>query len=276
MITIIRLTTKEVLRKKIFLVVILLTVVFFLLYGLATHYAVEQFNRYSNSLYKLFIYPQLLSLGLYFSSFIVALLAVFSGVGAISGEIDSGILHAIATRPIRRSEIVLGKFLGYGSIVCIYAAFFFLGIVLLVKHMTGFNPGNILEAMGLYILGPMVLLALSLLGSTFLSTLANGVAMFTLYILAAVGGMVEQIGVGLKNSTLQNIGVVSSLIIPSDAMYKKMITVILTSPDNVVNVLSMTPFGSASSPSGAMVAYTVVYLAAVLAGAVAVFNRRDV
>jgi hypothetical protein len=91
---------------------------------------------------------------------------------------------------------------------------------------------------------------------------------------SAVGGMVEQIGAGLKNSTLQNIGIVSSLFIPSDAMYRKMIAVILTSPDNVVNVFSMTSLAGAGSPSGAMVIYTIIYLAAVLAGAVAVVNGQ--
>ena len=178
MLTIARLTFKEVLRKRIFLIVMLLTLAFLILYGLANHYAVAEVNRSGRSMFKLFIYPQILILGLYFSSFIVALLTVFSGVGAVSGDIESGVLHAIVPKPIKRSQLILGKYLGKGLIISIYAAGFLLAITGVDYYLTGYQAANILPALGLYILGPLVLLALSILGSTKLSTLANGVRLY--------------------------------------------------------------------------------------------------
>lgn len=274
MFTIFRLTIKEVIRKRIFLVILLLTFAFLILYGIANHFAMKDIGRYGYSLQKLLFIPQLFSIGLYFSSFIVALLTIFSGVASISGEIDSGVLHAIIPKPIKRSEILLGKYFGYATIISLYSSIFFLLIAAMVSFQTNYAMGNIIPAMLLYALGPLILLALSMWGSTFMSTLANGVAIFMLYILGSVGGMVETIGLGIKSLALQNVGIITSLIMPSDAIYKRMISSVLTASNVIISV--PTPFGGTSAPSNAMVVYAVIYLIVMLTFAVVNFNKKDI
>ncbi|MDA8234643.1 MAG: ABC transporter permease subunit [Clostridia bacterium] len=270
--TIIQLTLKEVLRRRIFLVIALLTIGFLVLYGVALYYTGKKFvikptGMSANDAIKLVIYPQMLALGLYFSSMIVSLLAIFTAVGTISGELDSGILHSIVPKPLRRGEIVLGKYVGYGLILVIYTSILFLSIIGLVYFFTGYYAGNIIPALLYYLLLSLTLLALAMLGSTMLSTIANGVAVFMLYSIGTIGGMMEQIASMMNNEALTNIGIISSLIIPTDAIYRMMITSVLLNDSNPVNLLNMGPFGSQHPPSEAMMAYIVIYLLLALWGA---------
>jgi len=88
--------------------------------------------------------------------------------------------------------------------------------------------------------------------------------------------MVEQFGVMLKNDTLTYWGIASSLLVPADAVYRRIISVLMP-PDNPIAALQqMGPFGTMSPPSNAMLVYTFLYVAGVTACAVRVFSRRDI
>jgi len=96
----------------------------------------------------------------------------------------------------------------------------------------------------------MLLLSASLLSGTRLSTLANGVVVFAVYGIASVGGWVEQIGSFLESSAAVNVGIVSSLFLPSEALWKRA-AFEMRSP--VVDVFGFSPFTSGTSvPSGLM------------------------
>ena len=56
-------------------------------------------------------------LGLYAVHFLSSFVALFLTVGAISSEIDSGTLHAVLARPIRRADVVLGRWLAYSGLI---------------------------------------------------------------------------------------------------------------------------------------------------------------
>lgn len=278
MLTIARLTFREVLSKKIFYIVLTLTLIFLTVYGVALHFTVSDLLKFSGpmSLQKVVIFSQLLSLGLYFSTFIVALMAVFSTVGAISSEIETGTIQALVTKPIQRYEFVLGKFLGYALMMVSYAAVLYLAVIKITGYFTKYTPENIFSGLCLFLLIPVLLLALSLLGSSMLSTMANGITIFMLYIIGTVGGMVEQIGSGMKNAALVNLGVISSLVMPSDAIYRKMIFNLLAGSKSPIEVFVTSPFTSKNPPSNAMVVYTMIYIAVVVLFAIRVFNKRDI
>jgi len=117
-------------------------------------------------------------------------------------------------------------------------------------------------------------LTLSILGGTRLSTLTNGVVIFMLYGLAFIAGWIEQIGSVLRSDAAVNVGIVVSLIMPSEAMWKR--AAYLMQPPFLRELgFSATPFGAASAPSEAMVVYTVLYVVIALAVAVRWFGRRD-
>jgi len=269
-----------VLNKKNFYIVLFLTVIFLVVFGLALHFSVREMVRLGGNplanIRNIVVFPQLLSLALYFSGFMVALMSVFSTVGSVSGEIESGTIQAVIAKPLKRTDFILGKFLGYAMMMSIYSAFLFLGVIGIMKLLTGYNPSNIVQGMALFVLIPFLLTALSLCGSSFLSTMANGITVFMLYVIGTVGGMVEQIGAIIENSALVNTGILSSLLIPTDALYRKMIFGLLTGPDNPINTLTVNPFATTSPPSGVMIIYAILYLILAVLAAVKIFSRRDI
>jgi hypothetical protein len=105
-----------------------------------------------------------------------------------------------------------------------------------------------------------------------LSTLANGVLVFGMYGIAFLGGWIEQFGSFVQNQTAINIGIISSLVIPSEALWKRA-AYEMQSP--LVQALGFSPFTSGSVPSLLMVVYAIFYAAMALLLAIRQFHRRD-
>ncbi|MFZ5595471.1 MAG: ABC transporter permease [Bacillota bacterium] len=278
MFTIFKFTFREAFSRKILLVSLIMAVVFLGLYGTGVHYAAGGMEKETrNAMLAPVIYRQLLLFGLYFGSFIVSFLAIVSTAGIISSEIESGNIQAIIPKPLRRSEIVLGKFLGQGLFLAVYAALMF-GVIYMVVHFrTGLQITGGWEAAALFALEPLTLMAVTFLASTLTSTVAGGAISFTLYAVAIVGGMIEQIGNIIDNLYMKNAGIISSLIMPVDAIYRKIVHVMVGSSQNpIAAAQQMGPFGSLSEPSLWMILYTIAYVLVFLGLSVYYFGRRDV
>jgi len=95
---------------------------------------------------------------------------------------------------------------------------------------------------------------------------------FGLYGLAFIGGWIEQFGSILQNETAVKVGIVTSLIIPSEALWRRASFEMQTP---LASVLAMSPFGAYSVPSVLMVVYAFVYLILTLVAAVNTFQHRD-
>lgn len=272
----------EVLRKKVILAGMFLTCVYLLLFGLGLHYLGANIGDLQRQMAGFGLF----SMGFYLATFLTALIAGFAGVGAISGEIESGTAYALLAEPVSRGQVLLGKFLGYGLMLCAYAAFFFFVLWGLMAWQFGVVLPGPWTVLPLFLLQPLIMLALAFWGSTVMSTLANGVVLFLLYGIVLVAGMIEQIGAmmqtvgasaGASASVMINIGIVSSLILPVDALYRRAVFVLLSNTGNLLGSLqSLGPFGSISVPSPAMVVYAWVYLVGCLLLAVYTFKRRDI
>ncbi|MDP2211644.1 MAG: ABC transporter permease subunit [Candidatus Aquicultor sp.] len=291
MLIIARLTFKEALRKKILVAAIILSVLFLTVYGVGLHYATNTIEQQTaqgvgrgmdnGSIAGADIMVEsskklLILLGLYFSSSIVSLLAILSSVGVVSSEIENGIIHAMMAKPIRRRDIILGKFGGYAAMLSVYSALLFLSVLLLNYFIAGAALGNVPLLIALFIIQPLVFLAVTLAGSTAFSTLANGIAAFTLYIASAVGGMLEQIGAMLSNDMLVNTGIVTSLLMPADAIYRMIASLVTNVPGGSINAMFFGPFGAMSAPSTAMVVYAIFYLVGFVGLASSMFSRKDI
>jgi hypothetical protein len=108
--------------------------------------------------------------------------------------------------------------------------------------------------------------------SSVFSALATGGTVFGLYGLAFIGGWIEQIGAALHNETAIKVGIITSLIIPSESLWRRA-AFEMQSP--VASVLGMGPFGTTSVPSGLMIVYAALYLLVALALGIRFFQRRD-
>ena len=280
MLTIAILTWREVLRRKLLAAAILLTILFLGLYGLGLYYANKEMLANASPLPQLqreLIIKQLVSVGIYFGSFIVSLLAIFSAAGTVSSEIEGGTVYAVLARPIKRVDFILGKLLGHGCLLVLFAAFFLAALSAIVYCITGFMVNGIYPALGLFCLQPLVLLSVAALGSVLFPTLANGIIVFMIYAIAVVGGMVEQFGWIIKSATMVRIGIVSSLIMPVDALYRKIVHTLLSfSGESSLYLTQMGPFGCLSEPSTQMLVYTVLYIIGATFLAACLFRKKDI
>jgi Cu-processing system permease protein len=145
-------------------------------------------------------------------------LTIVLTVGAISSEVEGGTLSAIVSKPLRRAEIIAGKWLGYGLIVCVYTAILFFTFLAIIYWQTGYWPDHVWQTLGLIELSMLVLLALTTLGSTFLPTLVNGAVVIMLFMGAPMASFVQLI-TPAPSTTMQNITTTINLIIPTDALW---------------------------------------------------------
>lgn len=296
MLTIAHLTFKEAVRKKILIAGVILTILFLALYGTGLYFMnqdmekVHQRNIASQAENARGEYVQhmammaeqqkkaFLLLGIYFSSSIVSLLAIFSSVGSVSSEVENGMLHAIMAKPIKRRSIILGKFTGYALMLTTYAALLLVSVFALNHYIAGAKITSVPGTIALFILQPLVLLVVTIMGSTRLSTLANGITAFMLYTIGVIGGMIEWFGMAAGNGTLVNTGIITSLVMPVDSIYR-MISLSITGPSSGINIMTKMmygPFGTLSEPSNAMVVYAILYTISFLLIAMRVFSKRDV
>lgn len=268
------LTIRETQRRRILWLTLFLAMAFLAVFGLGFHYVLLDVERTVGEVAQQDLFVSvLMSAGLYAINFLIIMIAVLISVTAVSGEIDSHTIEAILTKPIRRWELILGKWLGYAALLLVYTVLLTGGIMLIVYWRAGYVVQNLAAGMALMVLQSWVMLTLTIAGGTRLSTLANGVMAFMIYGIAFLGGWVEQIGALLRNETAVNIGIVTSLIMPGEILWKKALS--LLEPDLTHSVFELGPFAIASQPSNLMTAYAVAYLLAVLALALISFSRRD-
>ena len=280
-----RLTFREAFRRKVIWGVALLSFIFVVLYIFGFHLVVADYERMAarraanpgtggGAFMTRDIESSLMVLmGLYTVNFLAGVMTIFAAVGAIAGEVEAGTLHAIVPKPLSRWEIVLGKYLGFAVMIAVYIAAMVAAVAITARLVAGYTTPRILTGMLLMILVSLILLSLTMLGSTVFSTVANGVVVFMLYGLAATGGLVEQIGTSLNNDTLTRIGVISSVLVPSDSMWR--LASYLTQPRLANLFIGPNPFGTSIPPSPFAVHYAMVYCAILFVAAVLVFRYRD-
>jgi ABC-type transport system involved in multi-copper enzyme maturation permease subunit len=270
-----RLTFREAGRRKILLAAFLLGLIYLAIYGVGFYYVnletmrsqggpgIIELNQIRNFLFMA---------GLYVVNFLTVMMAVLTSVDTLSGEIASGTIHTLVSKPVQRWEIVFGKWLGFAGMLTLYLLLMAGGTIGLVYLISGYIAPNVLSGLGLMWMNAVLLLGVSLAGGAVLSTLANGVLVFGMYGIAFVGGWIEQIGSFIQNQTAVNVGIISSLIIPSEALWKRA-AFEMQSP--LVSALGFSPFTAASKPSQIMVLYGLIYAVFALWLAIRLFTRRD-
>jgi len=270
-----RLTFREAGRRKILLAALVLGLIYLAIYAVGFYYVDQETtgSQFGPGLLELNqIRNFLFMAGLYVVNFLTAMMAVLTSVDTLSGEIASGTIHTLVSKPVQRWEIVFGKWLGFAGMLTLYLLLMAGGTIGLVYIISGYVAPNVLRGLGLLWMNAMLLLGVSLAGGAILSTLANGVLVFGLFGIAFIGGWIEQIGSFIQNQTAVNVGIISSLIIPSEALWKRA-AFEMQSP--LVAALGFSPFTAASMPSLLMVLYGMVYAVLALLLAVSLFNRRD-
>ena len=276
-----RMTFREAIRRRIVLTGLVLGICFLVIFSIGFHMiytdiSAESAARPNNAVQNIARSEAsnfLLMAGLYAVAFLSVAMGALLSADTLAGEISSGSIQTIITKPLRRSDVVVGKWLGFAGLLGLYSLLMSGGTVLSVLLQTGYLPKNMLTGLSLIYLEALLIMTISLAGSSAMPALATGGLVFGLYGLAFLGGWIEQIGSVMRNATAVKVGIVTSLIIPTEALWRRA-AFEMQSP--LTSALQMTPFSAISVPSLAMVVYAVLYLLIMLVIAVNTFQHRDI
>ncbi len=285
-----KLTFREAVRRKALYGAIALTLAFLVLYAWGTGVAVAELDREQTALgginrvarqlnldLRLVAIGELLLAGLFAVSNIGGLLAIFTAASTIAHEVDEGTLQAVLAKPVSRWQIVVGKWLGGSAMLAVYTVVTSAATVAIVTWRSGYLPPNLLGGLALLVMRTTLLFSMTLAGSAFAPAIATGIVMLIVYVVTNVAGMVEQIGVAAEIQTMVRIGVIASIVVPSDALWK--MGAFVVQPPNPLPALgikmSLGPFGVVDPPSVWMALYGVIYTLVALGVATAIFARRD-
>jgi len=276
--TIARLTILEASRRKLLLALGALTVVVIVLtsWGFSR---LPTMNGVTPAEVR-FASSQLTILVAFMFSGVLALGSTLVAAPSIASDIESGIALAILPRPIRRSQVLMGKWLGLAVLVTLYAAGSGLLELLGIWLATGYTPPNPLAALTFVAAEGIVLMTLALLLSTRLAPMTGGVIALVFFFVAWIGGIALAIGQGFANDTIINIGVGSRLLIPTDGLWHG--AIFYLEPSEVLAAARVAGRARAGNPFFADAPLPGIYLAWVVGWLVAIvglanwsFAKRD-
>jgi ABC-type transport system involved in multi-copper enzyme maturation permease subunit len=213
-------------------------------------------------------------------SFVLTFAAVFVAAPAISSDVESGVILSIVPRPIRRSDIVLGRWLGLAMVVVVYTISATLLELEVVNLVIGYVPPHPLEAIAFLVAEGIVAVTMGLLFSTRLAPMTGGIIATILLLAVWFAGIVGNIGYSFGNDSVGAFGTVSRLIVPTDGMWRGALFYLQTPQLLAVQALAgrraaANPFYAGSAPGLSYLLWTVAWVAGLLGLAVISFRKKE-
>ena len=271
--TIALVTLREAARRKILWTALLAGALLLGIFAIALRLQVVEFqSRAMSPFVRYQVEAGMLMIGLYTCDLLAVVLTILTSIDTLAGEISSGTIQAIATKPISRSQLLMGKFIGFVGMIVVYVVITFNATIAVAYSVTGVLPEHPLHGLLLIIFECIIALSLTFMFGTWFSTLTNGVIVLGLQAVAFMGGWLEQVS-GVAQCVHSGMRVsVSSLINPSESLWRRAAYEMQTP---LAGSLSFSPFANVSIPSSTAVLYAGVYLCVVLGIAIYHFDARD-
>ena len=269
------LTLKEAARRKVLRSLAVLTVVLLALSAWGFWRLSLEFGTLTSGEAKLAA-SQVLNLVMFGLSLIAALGTAFLAGPTVSGEIESGVALAIMTRPVRRSAVLAGKWLGLVAFGSGYIVITGLAQFVIVKVTLDYWPPHPITGLLMLAGQTTVLLTLSLLLSTVISPMASGIVSVGLFGATWIAGVVGQVGDELGNAGMAQVGTVSRMIVPTDGLWRGAMNA-FQDPGAVqfAATFGASPFLSMVPTPPAYIGWAVIWGALILGLAALSFQRRD-
>ena len=220
----------------------------------------------------------LLNLIMFGMSLIAAIGTAFLAGPTLAGEVESGQALAILARPVRRSAVLFGKWLGLIAFGGGYIILAGLAQLLVVRAVVGYWPPAPASGLALLAAQTVVLLTLALLLSSVVSPMASGIVAVGLFGATWVAGVVGGIGGALGNEGVERIGTVSRILLPTDGLWRGAMNA-FQDPVALVQLGPSEggfPFLSEASLAPAYLAWAAVWIAVIWGLTALSFSRRDV
>jgi Cu-processing system permease protein len=266
-------TFREAARRRILWTALLAGALLLAVFAIALRLQVLEFqSRAMSPFVRYQVESGMLMIGLYTCDLLAVVMTILTSIDTLAGEISSGTIQAIATKPVARWQIFAGKFIGFSGMVIAYVLLTFTGTVAVSYAVTGVVPQHPVQGVALIVFECLVALSVTFLLGTRFGTLTNGVLALGLQGVAFMGGWLEQVSGFSQSAHIVTLGIVSSLIMPGESLWRRAAYEMQTP---LAGSLSFSPFADVSIPSVTAIAYAGVYVIVVLAVATRHFGRRD-
>ena len=270
---------REALRRKVFVVVLLLTVAFLTLFWLAVHFLYENLVNVGppNGVdARTFVGATVFGLAMFGTLFLGTVLAVFLTLGVVRGDAERGLLQPLVVRPLGRTTLLFARWLGAAAVCAPYVGAVYVA-TMLITGLTGHWWPDHLVVPGVELAAAVALIAgISILGSVFLTSTANGIAVFMIFGAGLVTGLLGTIGHGLNSHTLEHAAKVAAYIIPFEGLYQDALREIVSRTTGLTGyLLELGPFGGGYTGGPLIRLWAVAYFVLLAVLAAVGFSRRD-
>jgi len=270
---------REALRRKVFGVVLILTVGFLTLFWLGVHFLYENLGNVGPPTgvdARTFVGATVFGLAMFGTLFLGTVLAIFLTLGVVRGDAERGLLQPLVVRPIGRSTLLLARWLGAVAVCAPYVGIVYVASMLITGLTGHWWPDHVVTP-GVELAAAVALVAaMSLLGSVFLSSTANGIAVFMVFGAGLVAGLLGTIGHGLNSRDLERAAKVAAYLIPFEGLYQDALREIVSRTTGLTGfLLELGPFGGGYTGGPWVRLWAVAYFALIAAVAAIGFSRRD-
>ena len=282
MITIAALTVRELFRRRVVYVLAALTVLSVALVGWGLDRLVDLARDNGSGELEIQIgVSQVLILIAFMFSFVLAMTAAFVGAPAVGGDLESGVAYAILARPLRRAELIVGRWLGSAVVVVAYtiaSGLLAIGVAVLVS---GYGPPDPLLAVAFLAGEVLVLLTFTLALGSVLPGIAAGAIAVVGFGLGWMAGVLAGVAAALGVEGLRGVAEASRWILPTDGLWRGVIygleppLVVLIAAGRAPALANANPFYATEPPAPMFVIWSIVWMALVLGAATWWFDRRD-
>jgi ABC-type transport system involved in multi-copper enzyme maturation permease subunit len=220
--TVAALTLKEAARRRVLRALAAMTIVLLALsaWGFSRITGLDSQTGALTSGEARLVASMVLNLVMFGLSLIAALGTAFLAGPTVSGEIESGMALAVLARPVRRSAVLVGKWLGLVAFGSGFVAVAGLAQFLIVRATVGYWPPQPVAGLALLAAQTTVLLTLGLLLSTAISPMASGIVAVGLFGATWIAGVIGGVGDSLGNEGVARVGTVSRMLLPTDGLWR--------------------------------------------------------
>jgi ABC-type transport system involved in multi-copper enzyme maturation permease subunit len=273
-------TLREALRRRIFLVVSLLTIAFGVLYSLGTWQAFRFLGELGSPVAgvepRVAVGATILGLAMFSILFLGCVLAVFLTLGVVRGDAERGLVQPLLVRPVTRAELLIGRGVAAAGVAAGYVTVVYAVAVVVTGAIGHWWPDRIVTPGLALALGVVVIAALSVAGSVVLPNVANGIAVFMLFGAGLILGLLGQIGQFASSPTLENVARWGGYVLPFEALYRLSLDALTADTFGITRLVVNLGILGGGQPAGfGLWIWSVAYVALVIAGASWAFGRRD-
>jgi len=276
------LTIREIARRRILWVMLGLSVVSVVLVGWGVDRLVTLSRQESLDEVEIRIgVSQVLIMIAFMFSFVLAMSAAFLGAPAIASDVETGTVHAMLARPLRRADLFLGRWLGLAVIMAAYAALSGSLAIAVVRMVSGHAPPEPVVAVAFLAFESVIVLTVALTLGTRLPSIAAGAVTVVLFGLGWFAGVLGNVAVAFGAAPLAGVGDAARILLPADGLWRGVIygleppVVLMVAAGRNATAMQANPFFASAPPPLAFIAWSAAWVLLVLGAGIVLFRRRE-